>query len=475
VLLAAVVAAAVGAGAVYALAPTDPQAGHEAYAAVRLPEAWDTTTGSPGVVVAIVDSGVDPAHPDLAGAVRAGYDFVDRDADTSELPNGGHGTAVAGVAAARANNGVGGVGSCFGCDVMPLRVLGPGGFALNTDTAAAIDYAVDHGAAVVNTSIYGERSPERLRAAMERARAAGVLVVAAAGNEASTTPQFPAAFPDALSVAATSANGTLASFSSRGPWVKLAAPACAPVTVLGGTTTVACGTSVSSPLVAGIVALLRTQAPFASADEIEEALANTARPVTGTRFGLVDAAAALESLGSPGPRLRPEIVGSPVAGEPLEALSGVWPGTGLAVTYRWQRCRAACVPVAGATGARLTPTAADAGARFRVEASAPGVETALSEPSGRVEVRPRLLERPSIRGQARVGKRLAARTGRWAGTSLRLRKSWLRCGRTCTAVGSAATYRVRARDRGARLVLEVVASNRLGAVTARSRSSSVVR
>ena len=358
------------------------------------PEPGTLTTGAPGVVVAIVDSGVDPAHPDLAGAVRAGYDFVDRDADTSEPAGGGHGTAVAGVAAARANNGVGGVGSCFGCDVMPLRVLGPGGFAFNTDTAAAIDYAVDHGAAVVNASIYGERSPERLRAAVERARAAGVLVVAAAGNESSTTPQFPAAFPDALSVAATSADGTLASFSSRGPWVKLAAPACAPVTVLGGTTTVACGTSVSSPLVAGIVALMRrrrrSRAPTRSRKRSHARLARSRE----RRFGLVDAAAALDSLGRPGPRLRPEIVGSPVAGEPLEAFSGVWSGAGLAVSYRWQRCRAACVPVAGATGARLTPTAADAGARFRVEASAPGVETALSDHSGQVEVRPRLSRAP---------------------------------------------------------------------------------
>ena len=186
---------------------------------------------------------------------------------------------------------------------MPLRVLGRDNIALNTNTAAAIDYAVDHGAAVVNASIYGEHSPTRLRDAVARARAAGVLVVAAAGNEGNATPEFPAAFPETVSVAAATQAGTLASFSGRGTWVKVAAPDCAPVTVLGDGTLVACGTSVSTPLVAGVVALLRTRAPFASADELERALTQTARPVAGTQFGLVDAAAALNAIGSPRPRL----------------------------------------------------------------------------------------------------------------------------------------------------------------------------
>jgi thermitase len=158
--LAAVLAAAALAGAVHALVPTDPHAGHPTYAALNLPAAWDVTTGSPGAVIAIVDSGIDPTHPDLAGALRAGHDFVDRDENATDPP-GPHGTAVAGVAAARANNGFGAMGTCFSCDVMPLRVLGLDGVAFNTNTAAAIDYAVDHGAAVINASIYGPHSPRR--------------------------------------------------------------------------------------------------------------------------------------------------------------------------------------------------------------------------------------------------------------------------------------------------------------------------
>ena len=101
--------------------PSDPQAAHPAYAALGLPAAWEVTTGSPDVVIAIVDSGVDASHPDLAGAVGPGYDFVDLDTDAGEAARNGHGTAVAGAAAARANNGMGGVGTCFSCSLMPLR------------------------------------------------------------------------------------------------------------------------------------------------------------------------------------------------------------------------------------------------------------------------------------------------------------------------------------------------------------------
>jgi thermitase len=180
--IAAVLAAGVFVTAAGAFTPSDPDGSHPAYSTLNLPAAWEVTTGSPNVVVAVVDSGIDPSHADLAGAVLPGYDFVDRDTDPADPPGGGHGTAVSGVAAARANNGVGGVGACFDCRVMPLRVLGRDNIALNTNTAAAIDFAVDHGAAVVNVSLYGEHSPTQLRDAVARARAAGVLVVAAAGN-----------------------------------------------------------------------------------------------------------------------------------------------------------------------------------------------------------------------------------------------------------------------------------------------------
>jgi serine protease len=202
-------------GAAAALVPGDPNGSHPAYAALNMAEAWDLTTGSPEVVIAIVDSGVDASHPDLAGAVLPGFDFVENAPSTT--PIDGHGTGVAGAAAARANNGIGGAGTCFRCSILPLRVIGRDGIAFNTTTARAIDYAVDHGAAVVNASIYGPNFSEPLRRSIQRARAAGVLVVAAAGNEANDTPQYPAAFPETISVGAATYSGARASFSSFGP------------------------------------------------------------------------------------------------------------------------------------------------------------------------------------------------------------------------------------------------------------------
>ncbi len=473
----AATAACVLAAAATAFTPSDPDGRHPAYAALNLPQAWELTTGSPNVVVAIVDSGVDASHPDLAGAVLPGYDFVDRDTDASDPPGSGHGTAVSGVAAARANNGVGGVGACFDCRVLPLRVLGRDNIALNTNTAAAIDYAVDHGAAVVNVSLYGEHSPTRLRDAVARARAAGVLVVAAAGNEASTTPEYPAAFPEALSVAAASRQGALASFSSYGSWVKIAAPDCAPVTVLGDGALVACGTSVSTPLVAGIVALLRTRAPFASADEVERALARTARPVPGTQSGLVDAAAALEAIGNPPPRLQPTVVGDAVVGKELEALTGIWSGAGIAESFQWERCRGGgCAAIVGATGSRYAPVAADASHELRVTVSAPGIAAVTSSRTTAVAVLPRRLVRPSITGRPRVGSRLVVRTGTWEGTELKLAVDWQRCRQgVCDQVAIARSYRPRARDRGYRLKVVVVASNAVGTASASSPLTDVVR
>jgi hypothetical protein len=472
--LACVVTAA-GAGVAAALVPSDPQGAHPAYEALRLPAAWDVTTGSPAVVIAVVDSGVDPSHPDLAGAVRGGYDFVDFDDDAGDSARNGHGTAVAGAAAARANNGFGGVGTCFRCSVLPLRVLGPDGIALNVNTAAAIDYAVDHGAAVVNASIYGERSPQVLRDAIARARAAGVLVVAAAGNEANTTPQFPAAFPETVSVASATTAGERAPFTSHGDWVKFAAPDCAPITTLGGGTGVACATSVSTPLVAGVVGLLRAHAPYATADDLERALAATARPVAGTRYGLVDAAAALARLGQPAPALHPVVLGEPVVGEALEGFSGLWSGAGVAIAYRWERCREACAPIPGANAARYVPTAGDAGSAIRVVLSAPGLPEAASPATKAVGARPALSARPSVAGRPRVGGRLVARVGSWKGTDLRYSITWDRCRQGCSPAGRGACYRVRPRDRGWRLRVEVTATNDLGAVTAFSRLTARVR
>jgi thermitase len=348
--------------------PGDPLADRASFEAAGLPGAWALTTGSPEVVIGVMDSGVDAAHPDLAGAVLEGHNFVDETNDTSDPL--GHGTAVAGILAARANNSVGSAGVCWRCRLLPLRVLRPEGFAYKLTMARALDWAVDQGVAVVNVSLYGENRNGVLHDAIHRARAAGVVVVTAAGNEGWETREYPAAYPDAISVGALGDDGRLADYSNRGLWVKLAAPACLMTTQVGGGFGAGCGTSGSTPVVAGIVALMRAQAPYASAQQIEDALERTAVPTAGVRFGRVDAYAALRELASPAPRLLPTIDGHAYVGATLEALSGIWSGARIELTYRWERCRAQACRVVG-TAQTYRVRKADRGLRLRVVINAP--------------------------------------------------------------------------------------------------------
>jgi hypothetical protein len=472
--LTAIALAAFTAGGAQAGLPADPLAGSWTYGAVNLPAAWELTSGSPAVVIAIEDSGVDALHPDLAGALAPGWNFVDENADTRDTV--GHGTAVAGIAAARANS-LGAVGACWSCRIMPLRVLRPEGFALEATMARAVDYAVEHGAAVVNISLYGENRNGFLHDAIERARAAGVVVVAAAGNEFTTVPEYPAAYPDAISVGATVESGQLANYSGRGDWVKVAAPACMPTTTLGGGFGVGCGTSGSTPLVAGIVALLRARAPYASVDQIEHALEATARPVSGIRYGLVDAYSAMRALGRPAPQLRPVVIGFPGIGSKLTAASGIWSGSGLVVSYRWERCAGGRCDPAG-DGPEHVVEAADAGKQLRVVATAADVATATSSATAVVLAAPRRERAPSISGRPRVGTTLTGNPGVWSGTNLTFAYTWLRCVKSCWSaktVGHRLTYAVRAADRGARLKFVVTAANELDTISAPSALTARIR
>jgi subtilisin family serine protease len=449
--------------------PSDLLGGSWVYEAVSLPQAWDLTAGPPSIAIAVVDSSVDASHPDLAGAVSAGYDFVDEDSNAGDL--NGHGTAVAGIAVARVNNGLGAAGVCWKCRVLPLRVLRPEGFALKSVMAFAIDYAVAHGAAVVNVSLYGEDRNRALENSIRRARAAGVPVVTAAGNEGWTTREYPAAYSEAISVGATAEDDRLAGYSNRGDWVKLAAPGCVPTTQLGGGFGAGCGTSGASPVVAGIAALLRARSPLATVTQIEAALAETARPVAGVRFGLVNAFAALQRLGRSPPRFEPSIEGSPDVGSTLTAFTGIWAGAGVDVGFAWERCRDdACEPVG--TGATYRVRVQDRGAVLRVTVSATGVPSALSPPTAPVPRRARNDVLPTVSGRAAVGSVLRGARGSWTGTTLSLTSRWLRCRtdrfRGGLVFGQGLRYRIRAADRGHRLRLLVAATNRLGTITAAS-------
>ena len=160
---------------------------------VRLPVAWDSTRGSSSVIVAVVDTGVDAAHPDLAGATLPGYDLINSDSDP--VDDQGHGTGVAGVIAARTNNRQGVAGVCWGCSILPIKVLDSDGHGDLAAVAAGIVRAVDAGAQVINLSLGGPASDPALNDAVTYATRNNVIVVAAAGNNGSDESSIPRQHP----------------------------------------------------------------------------------------------------------------------------------------------------------------------------------------------------------------------------------------------------------------------------------------
>jgi flagellar hook assembly protein FlgD len=241
--------------------------------AMGLPAAWDRgATGQPSVRIAIVDSGVDLRHPDLAGKVVGTYNAVVGGADVRDVV--GHGTGTASVAAARTNDGVGIAGAGRDTSLLAVKVADVTGRIFTDDLAKGIVWAVDHGAGVVNLSLGGPTSDRLEKAAVDYAQSHGVLVVAAAGNEGTSVKQFPGALPGVVAVGATSAAGSVrAPFSSYGPWVDVAAPGRSIVVAsAGGGYETADGTSYSSPLVSGSAALLLAARPDSTPAELAQAL-----------------------------------------------------------------------------------------------------------------------------------------------------------------------------------------------------------
>jgi subtilisin family serine protease len=238
------------------LTPNDPY-----YAAyqwhlpkVSAPTAWDTTTGSASVTIAVVDSGVQANHPDLAGRVLAGYDFVNNDADASD--DYGHGTAVAGVAAARGNDGIGTVGAAWNVAILPVKTMNSSGSGSHSAIANGINYSADRGARIINLSLGGTASSRTLQNSVNYANGKGCILIAAAGNEGSSTAVYPAAYNGVTAVSALNQADALASFSSYGSFVDISAPGESITTTwVNGSYVTISGTSFSSPLVAGVAAL----------------------------------------------------------------------------------------------------------------------------------------------------------------------------------------------------------------------------
>ena len=248
---------------------------------IDAPEAWDLTTGSATVRVAVVDTGVEYDHPDLVGNIGTlGWDFYSGDSEPRD--ENGHGTHVAGTIGANGNNAIGVTGVNWKVDLMPVRVLGPGGTGTTATVANGLVYAAQHGARVVNASLGGANHDRLVESAI--AQAPGTLFVVPAGNGGSdgigddddVVPQYPCNYASAniVCVAATDLNDSLAAFSNYGPAsVDLAAPG-----VRIGSTYVAGGyiymqgTSMATPHVTGVAGLMLARKPAATVAELRAAL-----------------------------------------------------------------------------------------------------------------------------------------------------------------------------------------------------------
>lgn len=246
---------------------------------VEAPHAWDLSIGSTDAIVAILDSGINRAHPEFADRVLGGYDFINDDDNPDD--DHGHGTHVAGIVAAALNNEQGSAGICPQCTILPVKVLDSGNKGTWGSVAAGIYYAVDQGARVINLSLGATVSSRTLEDAIAYAEAHDVLVVASAGNAASTTPYYPAAIPYVIAVGATNDSDVQWVLSNMGEHLDLTAPGYRIFSTYNdlqqnGGYAFMSGTSMSAPFVTGLVGLLAGFAPSLTGAEIYDIMTTAA-------------------------------------------------------------------------------------------------------------------------------------------------------------------------------------------------------
>jgi subtilisin family serine protease len=275
----------------------DGQTGGTPDADIDMPEAWDLTTGSTSVVVAVIDTGIDYGHPDLAanmwvnpGEVPGnevdddgngfvddlhGYDFYNSDGDPLDAHF--HGTHCAGTIGAVGNNSEGVAGVNWNTSLMALKFLNASGSGYTDDAVAAIQYAINNGADVLSNSWGGGGYSQILQDAVREAQAAGLVFIAAAGNNGSDAFVYPAAYDDVIAVSATDHKDIKAGFSSYGAFVDVAAPGVNIYsTDLGGGYRYASGTSMACPHVAGLAALLWSADPTLTPSQLEQVIETSA-------------------------------------------------------------------------------------------------------------------------------------------------------------------------------------------------------
>ncbi|MFQ5590945.1 MAG: S8 family serine peptidase [Phycisphaerae bacterium] len=286
------------------------QTGGRIDADIDAPEAWEIHTGEGGTVtIAIIDSGVDP-HTEFAGRLVLGINTIPIEDPTLTTDSSGHGTHVAGIAAAEGNNAVGIAGVTWGASIMPVRVISAAGGSTGAVAAEGLVWAADNGADVCNLSLeyfnLDSAAEQFLRGAVDYAHGRGAVVVAAAGNAEGGAVAAPARFRNCIAVSYTDDDDFIGFFSSIGEEVDVCAAGDAVwSTVPGNGYARKTGTSMASPAVSGLAALIKSYAPDLTNDGIRDVLSSTADDLGPPGwdevygFGRINAAKALIRAGQP--------------------------------------------------------------------------------------------------------------------------------------------------------------------------------
>ena len=264
---------------------------------------WSITRGA-GVTVAVIDTGSGP-HPDLDANLDIGrtmFGSIDS-AGVVDIGAAGHGSHVAGIIAAVADNAIGGSGVAPQSRILPIRVLDSLGSGDSTDVSKAVRFAVDSGAKVINLSLGGPSESTTLANALQYAADRNVLVVAAAGNgTADSAPKWPAASDLTLAVTALDRENNVTSFDQRGDYIDLAAPGVSILSTVGNEYKIQSGTSMAAAFVTGAAALLFAAQPSITAAQVRDILQRTATDIgvpgrdTTFGYGLVNLIAAFAEL-----------------------------------------------------------------------------------------------------------------------------------------------------------------------------------
>ncbi len=263
-------------------------------------EGWNLANGK-DVTIAILDTGIDPAHLDLKDKILKGYNVTTDTDDVSDKH--GHGTHVAGIAAALTNNVTGIAGVSWKSNILPVKVLNEAGEGTSYEVAKGIYWAVDHGADVINMSLGDYNHSDILYDAVKYAYDHNVVLVSASGNDNVEEPMYPSKYDEVLAVAAVDESRNRAFFSNYGQHVDISAPGeHIPSSYPNNNYIVMSGTSMASPHVAGLAALIRSLRPDLSNNEVYKVIAETAKDL-GTKghdpyygFGEIDIAKSLEAI-----------------------------------------------------------------------------------------------------------------------------------------------------------------------------------